>query len=221
MTARWLPWERVDERAPLADRIAADAARAIIEGAYPGGELITEADLADAAQVSRTPAREAMLQLQSWVLVRLVPKKGAIVTSPSRKERQDMLAFRTLIEIDAVQAIARGEVDEAALREGIDEALDRQRAAIASGDSFAFASADYAFHAQLIRSGGNVVVERQLELLGPRIARFTYLAITENPARVPVLLDEHIELGRVARAGDAATYATLLRAHIAGGHFAA
>lgn len=220
MSARWLPWEQEDERAPLAARIAAATARAIIEGAHQGGDLLTEAELAETAQASRTPAREAMLQLESWALVRLLPKKGAIVTSPTPKERQDMLAFRALIEIDAVQAIARGEVDEAELAAGIDDALARQRAAVAAADSFAFASADYAFHAQLIRSGGNIVVERQLETLGPRIARFTYLAITENPARVAVLLEEHERLGRVALSGDAAEYGAVLRTHIAGGHFA-
>ena len=76
-----LPWQRTDDTAPIASRMAAWAAREIIERRFEPGELLTEADLAEAQKASRTPAREAMLQLERWRLVRLVPKKGAIVTT--------------------------------------------------------------------------------------------------------------------------------------------
>src|SRR5690625_7883968 len=75
--------------------MAAWAAREIIERRFEPGELLTEADLAEAQKASRTPAREAMLQLERWRLVRLVPKKGAIVTTVTSCERRDLLAVRS------------------------------------------------------------------------------------------------------------------------------
>ncbi|WP_424449896.1 GntR family transcriptional regulator [Microbacterium arborescens] len=218
--SRWLPWERLDERSPIADRIAADCARAIVERRRDIGDFITEAELAEDAGASRTPAREAMLQLEKWSLVRLIPKKGAIVTAPTTAERRDMLDFRAMIENDAVRSMATNGAVPKMTRDGMEDALRRQRAAISGGDLLEFASADYAFHAEIIRGGGNSVVTGILEMLAPRVARFTYLAITETPGRIPALLDEHIRLSEAALAGDVDGYHELIFDHIARGHSA-
>lgn len=213
-----LPWERVDERSPLALQIAAATARDIIELRIPSGEFLTEAGLAAAAEASRTPAREAMLQLEAWSLVRLLPKKGAIVTSVTAKERQDMLALRAMLEIDAVESIVRGITDLDLLQDSLETALQRQRTALVKGQSLEFASADYTFHASIILHGGNTVVAGLLETLAPRIARLTYLAITEAPDRLPRLMTEHEELAKHALAGDVPNYTKLIRTHISAGH---
>lgn len=201
-----LPWERDDTRAPLGLRIAASTARAIVEDAQPAGSLLTEVERAEASGASRTPAREAMLQLEAWGLVRLLPKKGAIVTVVTvvtPDERRDMLDFRTMIETDAVAALSRDGRSPDEVAAALQRTLDRQGRAAADHDDLAFAGADYAFHASVIHAGGNAVVAGLLAGLGPRIARLTYMAITESPDLTPRLHDEHLELGRLARLGDA------------------
>ncbi len=214
-----LPWERLDDRSPLATRMAASAARAIVEQRHEAGALITEADIAATHGASRTPAREAMLQLESWGLVRLIPKKGAVVAPVRTRERRDLLAVRTLFETDAVEAVARGDADLAALTTDLERQLDRQRRAVADADPLAFAGADCAFHGCIVRAGGNDVVVALLETLGPRLARLTYDVALESPGRLPTLLHEHEQLADTARAGDAAGFAALVRRHVAAGHF--
>ncbi|MBM9468206.1 GntR family transcriptional regulator [Nakamurella leprariae] len=214
-----LPWERADDRGPLAARMAADAARAVVERRYPAGMLLTEADLAVATGASRTPAREAMLQLEAWGLVRLAPKKGAVVTAVTVEERRDLLAARAMFEIEAVAVIARGDADLAALAADIDDSLRRQRTALERGDLVGFAGGDYAFHARIIASGGNAVVGRLLDTLGPRLARLTHEVVLERPDRLATLLAEHEELAERAGSGDAVGFAELVRRHIAAGHF--
>jgi hypothetical protein len=49
-----------------AERVYTHVRSRILDGAYPGGELLTEAPVADEVGVSRTPVREAMLRLETW-----------------------------------------------------------------------------------------------------------------------------------------------------------
>lgn len=215
-----LPWERDDDRAPISSRIAAATARQIIEQELEAGDLITEADIAAREGASRTPAREAMLQLERWGLLRLLPKKGAVVTSVSAAERRDLLALRIMFEIDAVsQAEDPGALPE--LADGFARDLERQRDALDRGDYLEFASADFAFHARVILSGGNRVIASLLDDLAPRLARLTYDVAAQNPTRLATLLDEHTELAHSARRGQADRFADQVRAHIHAGHFSA
>jgi DNA-binding GntR family transcriptional regulator len=213
-----LPWERVGDRSPLSLRLAIRVAREIVERRHEPGDWLVEADLAATEQVSRTPAREAMLLLESWGLVRLVPKKGSIVTPVSLAERRDLLDLRATLEIAAVRAV-RDAPALAALADALARALGRQRDALAADDLLAFASADYAFHAEIIAGGGNAVVVELLDALGPRLARLTYYAVTDGPQQVARFLDEHATLAALAAAGDGPAFEAAVRDHIEAGHF--
>lgn len=213
-----LPWESTDDTSPIAARMAAWAAREIIEQRYEPGQLLTEADLAEAQKASRTPAREAMLQLERWRLVRLVPKKGAIVTTVTRQERRDLLAVRAMFEIDAVQAFT-SDSNLAQVAADLRTLLDAQQEARKSDRSLDFASSDYAFHARIIHSGGNSVVEETLSTIGPRLARLTYQVIFDQPGSLDTLLDEHTELTELAERGDVKEFGMLVHRHIKASHF--
>lgn len=209
-----LPWERLTERSPLAARIAAHTAQAIIERRHREGELITESELADANGASRTPAREAMVQLETWGLVRLAPKKGAIVTAVTPEERRDLLAVRTLFEANVRPDAATAD----ALAEALAANLERQESALTRSDLLDFAGADHGFHSLLIQSSGNSVTMEILDRLGPRLARLTYQVIAEHPERIAVFLSEHRVLARHLADADREHYAELVRAHISAGH---
>ena len=91
-----LPWER--PVTTIARETAAALSRRIVTGEIPTGDIITELGVANSENISRTPVREAMLELQRWGLVRLLPKKGAIVVAPGFDDALDLLAIRELFE---------------------------------------------------------------------------------------------------------------------------
>lgn len=213
-----LPWER-EEAGPLAGRVAAEAARAVVQGQLPPGSLITEADLAATHGVSRTPAREAMVQLEAWGLVRLMPKKGALVTAVTAAERRDLLAVRAMFEIDAVRLVTDSAAALGLIADPLRDRLVRQQRALADDDLMAFAAADHGFHAALILAGGNAVVASLLDGLAPRLARLTHQVCRERPELMPRLLREHERLAELAGAGDIGAFATAARAHIHDTHF--
>lgn len=214
-----LPWDHIDDGSPIAARMAAWAAREIIERRFEPGTLLTEADLAEALNASRTPAREAMLQLERWRLVRLVPKKGAIITTVTSTERRDLLAVRVMFEVDAVQSLATNDGLEPVAAD-LRVLLDRQKQALKDGDTLGFASADFGFHARIIRSGGNAVVDEMLTTMGPRLARLTYQVVIDRPSSLDTLFDEHAELTDLAERGDVKAFGKLVRRHIDATYFA-
>lgn len=71
------------------------------------GSLIDEQDLIEAHQVSRTPVREAMIQLETAGLIRRLPRKGAVVFKPKLEEFLAILEVHAKLEGQAAGLAAR------------------------------------------------------------------------------------------------------------------
>src|ERR1700722_1944331 len=100
----------------------------VLTGAFPGGELISEGEVATALGMSRTPVREAFLQLEAAGLLRLYPQRGALVVPVSPEEVRAVMEARLVLEQFAAQAvIGRGPVTCSAVFERLSEQLERQR----------------------------------------------------------------------------------------------
>src|ERR671922_2199479 len=127
----------------------------VLDGTYPGGSLITEGEISEAVGVSRTPVREAFLRLQAEGLLRLYPKRGALVVPVSPGEINDVMETRGMIERFAVEkVIASGGHKEVGTR--LREALGQQRRLRKSPESFN--EADREFHGLLVAATGNQVI---------------------------------------------------------------
>src|SRR5260370_18250532 len=89
-----------------------DARRREIEddiehGRLSSGDKLDEQTLAERFEVSRTPAREALLQLAAAGIVRLVPRQGAVVSSVSPQLAIGMVEVLTALEAEAAGLAAR------------------------------------------------------------------------------------------------------------------
>ncbi len=94
---------RPREASPAADRVYAHVKQGVLERTYEGGTLLTEGELAEAVGVSRTPVREALLRLEAEGLIKLYPKKGALVLPVSAQEIADVVETRLLVEEHAAR----------------------------------------------------------------------------------------------------------------------
>ena len=70
----------------------------IINGRYQRGDNLVELKLAEEYGVSRTPIREALLQLEQEGLVSYEPNRGIIVQGISDQDIEDIYTIRKLIE---------------------------------------------------------------------------------------------------------------------------
>src|ERR1700716_2733590 len=109
---------QVSAKTPAGDRAYQHTKELILSGRLPGGHLFSEGDIATSLEISRTPVREAFLRLEVEELLRLIPKRGAIVVPVPPGEAEDVLDLREALESAAVRRIARDErlLDELAPR---------------------------------------------------------------------------------------------------------
>src|SRR5437660_12006142 len=70
----------------------------ILRGDYPEGEPLRQDALADELGVSRIPVREALRQLEAEGLVTFSPHRGAVVSSLSLEEIEELFELRADIE---------------------------------------------------------------------------------------------------------------------------
>jgi len=171
----------------------------VLDGTYAGGALITEGEVSEAVGVSRTPVREAFLRLQAEGLLRLYPKRGALVVPVTAVEIDDVMETRGMIERFAVEKVfasgAHGEVG-ARLR----EALAQQRRLRKSPEPFT--EADREFHGLLVSATGNQVLVDLYAALRDRQLRMGVTALLRDPQRIDRILEEHATLADAIATGD-------------------
>lgn len=84
----------------------------LIEKLLPGSKL-TEKEICDEYDVSRTPVRESLKNLETEGLIELIPNRGAFVVGFSLGDMKDLLELRKTYELLAVKwAIQRIYDDE-------------------------------------------------------------------------------------------------------------
>lgn len=79
----------------------------IENGTLNPGDLIVEKSLIEAHNVSRTPLREALIQLETAGLIKREPRKGAVVFRPTLEEFLAILEVHAKLEGQAAGLAAR------------------------------------------------------------------------------------------------------------------
>lgn len=95
--------------------IVADVLRdAIMHGVLKSGQPLRQDELAGQFGLSRIPVREALRQLEGEGLVTMNPHRGAVVSTLSGDELQEICEIRTALETTAIR-LAIPHLDEATL----------------------------------------------------------------------------------------------------------
>ena len=183
----------------------------IVSGDLAVGSRLDEARLAARFGVSRTPIREALLQLAVTGLVETKPRRGAIVSAP---EPHLLLAmFETMAEIEAAcgRLAARRLIraDEAALN----AALAACRTAADAGDTEGYYAENYVFHTLVYRASRNAFLAEQALSLHRRLAPYRRLQLRARQ-RLSQSLCEHQAIVAAITAGDESAAAERLRSHV-------
>ena len=119
----------------------------IEHGRLSPGDRLDEQTLAERFEVSRTPAREALLQLAAAGIVRLVPRQGAVVSSVSPQLAIGMVEVLTALEAEAAGLAARRM--SSAEKAQLAKLHLASQAAVKRLDSPAYIKNNAAFHAAI------------------------------------------------------------------------
>jgi DNA-binding GntR family transcriptional regulator len=199
--------------ATATERAYAYTKRRVLDSTYPGGELITEGSVAGDLGLSRTPVREAFLRLEGEGLLRLFPKRGALVVPVSAQEVEAVMETRHLVERFALDRV----LDTGAEVPGeLEAAIERQEARAVEGDAEGFVEADRDFHTVLVSAAGNPIVTELYDSLRDRQQRMGLAALARDGRRTSQILDEHRALAAAIRARDLDLARKLLDEHLLG-----
>ncbi len=88
-------------------RVSEELREAILSGEFGPGERLRTASLAKRFGSSRTPVREALVQLEGEGLVDIEPRRGAIVRSFASADLIDLYEIRALLEPAAAARAAQ------------------------------------------------------------------------------------------------------------------
>lgn len=171
----------------IPDDLAERLLNAIVDGVHPpGSTLPPEAELAEAAGVSRLTVREAVKHLRAQNVVRVVRGRGTYVNPPDRWTAlapvvraasrstgaglsEALIEARRLIENGAAELAARRRTEDDLVE--LSEHLATMREAAEAGDTEQFVQADIDFHDVVLRASGNLFVPLLLEPFGSLLAQ--------------------------------------------------
>jgi DNA-binding GntR family transcriptional regulator len=142
---------------------------------YPPGSVVTEKQLCQEFQVSRTPVREAILRLESMNLVESVPRFGTRVTNIDTLEIRNTYEVKIGLEHQAgYLAAQRISDEELAELKRIAELLTVR---FDQGDVRQMFNCDFEFHDLIWRASDNPVLADILRGLHPRCLRMCIVTL--------------------------------------------
>jgi DNA-binding GntR family transcriptional regulator len=192
--------------------IASSLAQRIVEGQFPPGHKLDEHELAARYEVSRTPVRDALLELSTTRLIEYSPRRGFSVAHINFNEFKDI--FEAASEVEALCgrlcALRAGPMDLARIEQIHEEgqgAADRK----AAKD---YAAANERLHAAIYAGTHNETIERIALDLRKRLAPFR-ARVFYSPERIRTSVSEHDEIVRALIAQDSERAAESMRSHAA------
>lgn len=183
----------------------------IASGRLRPGQKLDEVGLAERFGVSRTPIREALIQLSASGLIEIRPRRGAFVALLGPRELLE--SFELMAELEAACARLAAQRMGAADRATLAGALAACGAAVASGDACAYYSANAAFHGAIYAATGNRVIHGEALRLQRALQPYRRLQL-HVPRRMETSLAEHEAIMAALSAGDGMEAAERMRAHV-------
>ena len=170
--------------------IAGTLTQAIIDRRLVPGAKLAERELAEVFGVSRAVVRQALIRLADDGLVQVERHRGAFVARPGLQEAHELYEALTLVEkgVAAQLADRLGPAGWAELRHHV----ERQRHAVAAGNSQLADVLGQEFHAIMVRLSRN----RVMQDIHAQLVRRTNLlrALVTSDFDYCNLLDEHARL---------------------------
>lgn len=205
------PEARRARRPSLVEQAFLEMRRRILENEWPANFTALEAEIALELGMSRTPVREALVQLEAQGLVALRPRHGIQILPISAGDMAQIYQIITALEAEAAELAARRGLSEDDLR-GLEEPAAIMERALVSDDRVAWALADEDFHRTLVALGGNSRLAAMIASVSDQAHRVRMTMVRERPKPVVSTL-EHRLIVDALRRGDAEGARELTRLH--------
>ncbi len=185
----------------LAEYAYASVKEKIIFHEFKGGDAIDELMLAKDLELSRTPVREAVQRLAQEGLLRIIPRKGVLVTELTLDLMRQVFEARSPCEVQIVRLAAKRATEDE-IKE-MSDALAEMNSLIPERRFKELLEADMKFHMALARAAKNRLLYEMFEKVYSLGLRFWYLALLEKSvSEVRQEIALHMTLLKAVKAKD-------------------
>jgi DNA-binding GntR family transcriptional regulator len=182
---------------------------AILSGDLQPGERLRQNELAERLQVSATPVREALLELQKEGVLEHMPHKGTTVAQSTVEDIREACLIRGLVGGFAVElAVPNLDRDEIAHLEVLHEEMARLTD---ENNLDALAEPNREFHMTIYQAAGSKLLYDIISTVWARIPWRD--AWQEIPGRAQQVVDEHAKILDMVKRGRAKEAAQFEREH--------
>jgi DNA-binding GntR family transcriptional regulator len=184
---------------------------AILKMDLAPGQALSEAGLATALSISKTPIREALQQLQQAGLIVAVPHKGYFVSELTLRDALEILQIRSRLEgLAAFESCNR--LTDADLRR-MELLIEEAQEAFDAGQQDICAELGHQFHQVMIDRSGNSRIVSLISILSDQFHRLRLLS-DRLPGRLQTSLIEHRQILAALRSRDPDLAEDLMRDHL-------
>lgn len=198
-------------RRPLGQEVTWRLKRMIIRGECKPGVRLVEERLAEQIGISRTPVREALHRLEQEGLLTKRPRGGYLVRPLTLQEVEEAVGVRAVLEAYAAELAAQFR-DQGTLVLLADN-VNQFEQALADRDEGRLVALNTGFHTLLHQAAASKLLLRLLTEMGDVVERISRATISNMDA-ARWSADDHRDIWRAIKAGDADKAASLARSHV-------
>lgn len=182
----------------------------IIRGEYVPGQRLRLEEIAARFDISTTPVREALRDLEAEGLVTIFPHRGAVVTELSADDLRDIYDVRATLEEMATR-LAVPHVTEATLNQMLSyiDQMDNHL-----GELVTLVKLNHDFHVTLYGVSGRSHLCELTSMLRYRTQHYLH-AFISHLGGMPLAQAEHRAIIEACREGEADQAATIIHNHVA------
>jgi len=187
--------------------------KAIVSGELEMGQKISEKTLSQRLNVSRTPVREALKQLEREGLVEIIPRVGTCVRKPTEKEVTELFTIKEVLEgLAASEMAKRGHIPEL---ENLMQAMEKMEQSVEEKNIDGYVEANTLFHEAILKGCGNSKLLYHYDLLINQLPyrQFVYLTL-EQPDRLEKSVQEHKRIVEAIKSQNSKLAEQLMREHV-------
>lgn len=205
-------FEEIDPSRPAGAQIFEALKVSILRMDLEPGAFISESDIGAKFGASRTPVREAFMQLREAGLVTTQPSRGNFVTKLNRERILEARYLREALEVANVGTLCKDGLS-IEYRQKLSENLKQQSEAIKSQNTLDFQRLDDEFHLTMALATGYERAASVLQREKMLLDRLRVLSLNRE-AHLKTLLWEHQVLLTAIIAKDAAKATHTTRKHL-------
>lgn len=162
--------------------------KALMAGELKQGEIYKEKELSKLLSTSRTPVREALLELAAKGMVTFLPRKGIQINQFGVQDLNEIFELRKALELAAVEKVASTITQEDLQR--LDAVLQEQRVNAEKKDVISFLELDREFHTLLTALTQNQRLVESLENIRDLLQVMSAFALATE-SRLMEVITEH------------------------------